>query len=70
MLKNWKKVKSKTLWLKTKIEEEMFNTLLILEQYFLAFAKKDKKFDKDKLFKLLYSWSNFDKIIDEIFHYL
>lgn len=48
----------------------MFNTLLILEQYLLAFAKEDKKFDKDKLFELLYSWSNFDKFINEIFHYL
>lgn len=67
-LKEWRKAKSKALWLKDGVEEPMPDTLLMSEQCFLDLAKQREEFnEKDKLADFLRPWPDLDEFVDEIF---
>lgn len=67
-LKEWRKAKSKALWLKDGMEEQMPDTLLMSEQCLLDLTKQGEEFnEKDKLVDFLRPWLDLDEFVDEIF---
>lgn len=67
-LKEWKKVKSKALWLADGVEQEMPDTLLMSYLCLLELVKRGEEFDeKSKLVTFLLQWPNLNEFLDEIF---
>ena len=70
-LKRWRKSKSKALWIDDGVEEEMPDTLLMLEQCLVNLAKRGEEFDeKGRLSDFLCQWPDLAEFVDEIFAFL